>query len=302
MFLSPLSPANTRKTAQESALSLCTRTTIINDETMDLDDILNSALDEVELGEDEEDASPEITAALSEAAASNAKSQTESALKAAETASAAAGAEPDIAGLMKMFSGEGGGEADFEKMLADMFKDLNVDDLISKLGEGGGGAGGEPDMAEILKLLGGAGGGGGPGADDLAKLFAGAGGAGGAGGAQSEEEMTKLLDQMMKSVMTKDLMYGPVKQICDEFPAHLAKTDIPASDRKRFEQQHAAYRALLKEFDTEGETNSDRIAQIMRDLESYGQPPPEVMKLVGGPGGMPGLGAAANNENPCPTQ
>ncbi|KAH9261736.1 hypothetical protein BASA81_000392 [Batrachochytrium salamandrivorans] len=266
---------------------------------MDLDDILNSALDEVELGEEEEDSTPEITTALSEAAASNAKSQTESALKAAETASAAAAGEPDIASLMKMFSGEGG-EADFEKMLADMFKDLNVDDLISKLGEGGGGAGGpggEPDMAELLKLLGGAGGGGGPGADDLAKLFS-----GGAGGAQSEEEMTKLLDQMMKSVMTKDLMYGPVKQICDEFPAHLAKTDIPPTDRKRFEQQQAAYQALLKEFEVEGETNSDRIAQIMRDLESYGQPPPEVMKLVGGPGGMPGLGAAANNENPCPTQ
>jgi hypothetical protein len=95
---------------------------------------------------------------------------------------------------------------------------------------------------------------------------------------------------------------SPVKQICDEFPGFLAKPDISKADRGRYENQFSAYLALLVEFEQTGEADGEKVARIMQDLEGFGQPPPEVLKMMGG--NMPGMppGGGGGKPGDCPTQ
>ena len=121
---------------------------------MDLDDILNSALDEVEFEEEEvsKSTAASIKTELSEVAATSAKTQTEAAAKAAEARNQSSEAD-ELSNMLKMLS-TGGDGGDFEKMLGDVFKDLDMNDLMSKLTSG---QNGEPDMEELMKMFSGGG-------------------------------------------------------------------------------------------------------------------------------------------------
>lgn len=252
---------------------------------MDLDDILNSALDEVT--GDEETTTNDVKSELSSAAASTAKVQDENAAAAAASEPAAAGDGSEIEKLLKMLDGAG----DLDKVLDEAFKDLNLEEFMQKLG----GEGGDDELANLMKMFGGP-----PGPDGkvaepdpklmeefASKLESSMGG----------DEMNKMLENMMKQVMSKEVMYEPIKAITEEYPKFLSQKGIPAEDRARYENQFAAYKALRTVFEQEGE-NPDKVVQIMQDLEKYGQAPDEIMKHLtppGVPGGMP-------NPNGCPQQ
>jgi len=251
---------------------------------MDLDDILTSALDEVTL--DEEDITKtdsDVKQALSSAAATTAKTQDENAQIAA-SAEPPPGEDADLANLMKML-GSGGG--DLDKMLEDMFKDSDFNDIMKNLG----GEGGDDELNNLMKMLTSAKEGGEPDPklmEDLAsKLESSIG----------SDQMNKMLENMMKQVMSKEVMYEPVKAITEEYPKLLSKKGISPEDRGRYELQYTAYRALRVTFEQEAE-NTEKIVQIMQDLEKYGQPPDEVMKLLSPEGGA----IPPPNPNSCPTQ
>jgi len=264
---------------------------------MDLDDILNDALEEVTKDEEEvgtKKESQDVKSALSTAAASTAKAQDENAQIAASAEPS--GEEAELSKLLQMF----GAGSDFEKVLDDAFKDLDLNDLMSKLGVAGeDGSGATPgsedaEMEKLMKMLTGGGNPGGAADPKLleqlaSKLESSMGG----------DQMNQMFENMMKSVMSKDIMYEPIKAITDEYPKFLARKGIPAADRSRFESQYSAYKALRVTFEQDP-NNSEKIMQIMQDLERFGQPPEEISKLLGatgggGPGGMP-------NPNGCPTQ
>lgn len=266
---------------------------------MDLDDILNDALDEVTKDEEYVKSDSDVQMALSSAAASTAKTQDENA-QAAATAEPS-GEEAEMANLLKMF----GSGSDFEKVLDEAFKDVDLNDLMSKLGVTGEPGNEEAELERIMKLLSGAGQGNAEGAgldpklmdpkmlEELAsKLETSMGG----------EQMDKMFENMVKSVMSKEMMYEPIKLITDEYPKILVRKDIASADRTRFEAQFSAYKALRKIYE-EDENNSDKIMQIIQDLERFGQPPEQISKLLGG-GALPGPGqpGAMPNPNQCPTQ
>jgi hypothetical protein len=280
---------------------------------MDLDDILNDALEEVTKDEDvvrsnatASASASDVKSALSTAAASTAKTQDENAAIAASQEPS--GEEAEIANLLKMF----GAGSDFEKVLDDAFKDMDLNDLMSKLGLQGeegatgatGGGGDDAEMEKLMKLLSGAAGGPGgaaPGAGGMpdpklleqlaSKLESSMGG----------DQMNKMFENMMKSVMSKDIMYEPIKAITEEYPRFLAekKNTLSSEDKSRFESQFSAYRALRATFEQDPD-NTDKIMQIMQDLERYGQPPEEISKILGAQGAAAGGGMP--NPNACPTQ
>jgi hypothetical protein len=280
---------------------------------MDLDDILNDALDEVTKDEEslrpKQDKSDDVQSALSSAAATTAKTQDAS-------AQAAASAEPtgedaELANLLKMF----GAGSDFEKVLDEAFKDLDLNDLMSKLGVSGEPGNEDAEMKKLMEMLASGGAGGLPGGPE---------GAAGAGAGMDPkmleeiasklessmggDQMDKMLQSMMKGLMSKELMYEPIKAITEQYPKFLAQKNISQADRSRFEAQFSAYSALKKVFE-EDENNTEKVMQIIQDLERFGQPPEEISKILGagapamsqlpgGGGGAPGM----PNPNQCPTQ
>lgn len=80
---------------------------------------------------------------------------------------------------------------------------------------------------------------------------------GGLGGDGSEEEFSKMLMGMMEQLTNKEILYEPMKELDDKFPAWLAKNrgTTPKEDLKRYEEQQTVVREIVAKF--EEKTYSD---------------------------------------------
>jgi len=100
------------------------------------------------------------------------------------------------------------------------------------------------------------------GADDLMaemmKQF-GAAGAGGLDGASSDEDFTKMLAGMMEQLTAKDILYEPMKDLDDKFPAWMAKNaaGLPKEERERYEEQQSFVRKIVAKFEEPGYADSN---------------------------------------------
>ncbi|KAL5408541.1 hypothetical protein PMIN03_006509 [Paraphaeosphaeria minitans] len=82
------------------------------------------------------------------------------------------------------------------------------------------------------------------------------------GGEGNEEDFSKILQGMMEQLTNKDIMYEPMKELNDKFPAWMeANKDskIDAADWKRYEEQARLAKEIVDKFETKG--YSDESAQ-----------------------------------------
>lgn len=116
-------------------------------------------------------------------------------------------------------------------------------------------AGGEDDfLAEMLKQL-------------TAGEFAGG----------SEEDFSKMLMGMMEQLTNKEILYEPMKELHDKFPAWLAKNkdSVPADDLKRYMEQKTIVEEIVAKFNepTYSDSNAkdreyivDRMQRVSLDI------------------------------------
>ena len=85
-----------------------------------------------------------------------------------------------------------------------------------------------------------------------------ASGEGGAG-AGGEEEFSKMLMGMMEQLTNKEILYEPMKELHDKFPAWLAanREKTGAEDLKRYEDQHALVNEIVARFEASTYTDSN---------------------------------------------
>ncbi|PCH37145.1 Pex19-domain-containing protein [Wolfiporia cocos MD-104 SS10] len=133
-------------------------------------------------------------------------------------------------------------------------------------------------------------------ADIMAQLSE---GLGDLGGGESEEELQKLLEGMMTQLMSKEILYEPLKELHDKFPAYLKDNadKISADDKKRYDSQYTVVGKIITIFEdpTYSDENTEKGTQIvtlMSEMQGYGSPPAEIMGpmppgLDLGPDGMP---------------
>lgn len=133
-----------------------------------------------------------------------------------------------------------------------------------------------------------AGAGGPPGGDDdlINRLMADlekVGGAGGAGEEADPELVNSMVEQMMGSFMSKEVLYEPIKDMRAKYPAFLAKSrgKLPASEIERFERQYEEFGRILTLLDTDGHDKAE-VVRMMNDMEGLGQPPDEIVAATGG--------------------
>ncbi|PNP53089.1 hypothetical protein THARTR1_06299 [Trichoderma harzianum] len=123
-------------------------------------------------------------------------------------------------------------------------------------------AGGEDDfLAEMLKQL-------------TAGEFAGG----------SEEDFSKMLMGMMEQLTNKEILYEPMKELHDKFPAWLAKNkdSVPADDLKRYMEQKTIVEEIVAKFNepTYSDSNAkDReyIVDRMQRMQAAGSPPSDLV-------------------------
>ncbi|OAA57682.1 peroxin [Cordyceps fumosorosea ARSEF 2679] len=116
---------------------------------------------------------------------------------------------------------------------------------------------------------------------ELLKQMAAGGGPGGEGG---EEEFSKMLMGMMEQLTNKEILYEPMKELHDKFPAWLAanRDKTPAEDLKRYTDQHALVDEIVACFEASTYTDSnaaDReyIVDRMQKMQELGSPPSDLV-------------------------
>lgn len=92
-----------------------------------------------------------------------------------------------------------------------------------------------------------------------------------AGGGGGEEDFNKMLMGMMSQLTNKEILYEPMKELYDKFPAWLeenrAKTD--KEDLARYEEQHAMVKQIVERFEKKGysDDNEDDREYIVERMQ-----------------------------------
>ncbi|OSX62316.1 hypothetical protein POSPLADRAFT_1181435 [Postia placenta MAD-698-R-SB12] len=122
----------------------------------------------------------------------------------------------------------------------------------------------------------------------------------GSHGGESDEEAAKLIEGIMSQLMTKEILYEPLKELHAKFPGYLKDhaATISADDKKSYDAQYAVLEKIIATFDdpaySDSSTNNDEIVTLMTEMQSHGSPPAALMGplppgLDFGPDGIPQL-------------
>jgi peroxin-19 len=102
-----------------------------------------------------------------------------------------------------------------------------------------------------------------------------------------------LMDNVMKQLLDKDLMYEPMREVCNRFPKYMAKNKekISKDEYTRYAKQYQYFQKIVHLYETEP-GNFGKLMGLMQDIQEYGQPPLEIIKelapdLEFDKGGMP---------------
>ncbi|GAA5976349.1 hypothetical protein JCM10908_005468 [Rhodotorula pacifica] len=147
------------------------------------------------------------------------------------------------------------------------------------------GAGGGGDSAGMAAML-----------AQLAGMPGGAGGLGGLEGLDSDEGLQGMLDDMMKQLMSREMLYEPLKELADKYPAYLSThgASLSSTDRERYEKQRVIVCEIVAAFEEPGAdvnpatklapeeelkraARTERVVELVAKMNECGAPPTEIM-------------------------
>ncbi|GAA6005829.1 hypothetical protein JCM11491_004025 [Sporobolomyces phaffii] len=125
-----------------------------------------------------------------------------------------------------------------------------------------------------------------------------------------EEGLQGMLDEMMKQLMSREMLYEPLKELSEKYPAYLtsARSTLPPADLERYEKQHSIVVSIVSKFeepgadkplddqtDAEKERSTERteeVVDLVAKMNECGAPPKEIMGEMPpgmdlGPDGVP---------------
>jgi peroxin-19 len=90
-----------------------------------------------------------------------------------------------------------------------------------------------------------------------------------------------ILDGMMQQLVSKDIMYEPMKQVTDRFPSWLEenKDNLSEEEFQNRSKQYKCFQKLIDVYESEP-ANVKKLMELMQDVQEYGQPPPDIIKEI----------------------
>jgi peroxin-19 len=84
----------------------------------------------------------------------------------------------------------------------------------------------------------------------------------------SSSDANPLIDTVMKQLLNKELMYQPMKEVCDRFPSWLARHKDSLSDEEyeRYGKQYQYFQRICRVYEVEPE-NFERLMELMQDIQ-----------------------------------
>ncbi|XP_062499710.1 peroxisomal biogenesis factor 19-like [Corticium candelabrum] len=105
--------------------------------------------------------------------------------------------------------------------------------------------------------------------------------------AASAEGLLPMMQQMMKNLLSRDVLYPTMTDIRDKYPAWLEEKrgHVADAEYEKREKQYRIVSEVCKEFEAEedGETQEvkharfERVLNLMQTMQECGQPPPEII-------------------------
>jgi len=138
--------------------------------------------------------------------------------------------------------------------------------------------GGDPDMEALLSSLNNMGGDG-----------------------EAEEGLQGLLETMMSQLMSKEVLYEPLKEMHEKFPGYLAEngSKLSQQDKDRYAKQQKTVSQIIVIFEAKDYSEEDpeiavKVMSLMNEMQEHGAPPTEIMGelppgVALGPDGLPQL-------------
>lgn len=103
-------------------------------------------------------------------------------------------------------------------------------------------------------------------------------------GVGNEEDFSKMLMGMMEQLTNKEILYDPMKELDDKFPAWMTKNkeSTPEADLKRYETQQRIVKEIVAKFEEPGYTDENvesrqYIVDRMQEMQSAGSPPADLV-------------------------
>eukprot|EP00878_Enallax_costatus_P027354 GHUV01029433.1.p1 GENE.GHUV01029433.1~~GHUV01029433.1.p1 ORF type:complete len:343 (+),score=161.13 GHUV01029433.1:360-1388(+) len=111
-----------------------------------------------------------------------------------------------------------------------------------------------------------------------------AAGGGAADAAGGGEQMTVIVDVVMQHLLSKEVLYQPMKEILDKYPPWLDKHSAPGGsstltpdDLERYKHQYMCIRRLCEAYETEPD-NTPKIMELLQEMQACGEPPAEIVE------------------------
>ncbi|OSC98870.1 Pex19-domain-containing protein [Trametes coccinea BRFM310] len=118
---------------------------------------------------------------------------------------------------------------------------------------------------------------------------------------ESEDELKGLLENMMSQLMSKEVLYEPLKELHDKFPSYLEDnaSKLSEEDKKRYSSQSKIVAEIVATFEDPSYSDDDpqkglKVVELMQEMQEHGSPPAEIMGPLPpgfdlGPDGLPSL-------------
>ncbi|EDW80212.1 uncharacterized protein Dwil_GK21085, isoform A [Drosophila willistoni] len=146
--------------------------------------------------------------------------------------------------------------------------------------------------------------------NDIASMF-GSLNLGGDGSGEADGNMfLPFMEGMMQTLLSAEILLPSIKELLEKYPKYLEENDAKLSteDKERFQKQLELYKIIEGHLQAESPEDSSAVKREkfrvvlddMRKLQDYGQPPAEILAETGGD--LPFGDATGNPGNPqCPT-
>ncbi|KAL5020393.1 hypothetical protein ScPMuIL_003285 [Solemya velum] len=116
--------------------------------------------------------------------------------------------------------------------------------------------------------------------EDLSKAFS-------SMGLENEEGVEPMMQDMMKTLLSKEVLYPSLKEMNDKYPKWLKTNEskVEKSKLENYKKQHSLIKSICTEFEAEKASDSDsmkntrfqNILDLMQKMQELGQPPEEIV-------------------------
>lgn len=95
------------------------------------------------------------------------------------------------------------------------------------------------------------------------------------------KDLESIVETMMQQLLSKDILHEPMKELGARYPKWLKENEASLSkeDYKRYSQQYKLIEELNAVYENEP-NNSSKIMEIMQKMQECGQPPSDIVKEI----------------------